>query len=97
MNKKNLTLRSFTLVAAMLVAMNLWAGAKQAYAVYQSYTHTLVFYYDDQKDQKDGWVLNVYTGRRPDWYGSNLMEDVQSVTIDESFGLTASNTLTPAK
>lgn len=85
MNKKNLTLRSFTLVAAMLVAMNLWAGVKQAYAVYQSYTHTLVFYYDDQKDQKDGWVLNVYTGRRPDWYGSNLMEDVQSVTIDESF------------
>ena len=85
MNQKNLKPRCFLLVAALFVVMNLCAAVRQTYAVYDSWSHTLIFYYDDQKDARTGWVLNVYTGRLPDWHETNLMEDVQTVRIDKSF------------
>ena len=63
MKKKVFGLRCFMLMAALFVAMSLFAAPKQRYAVYNSWGHSLTFYYDDQRTAtRDGCSTSIPAG-----------------------------------
>ena len=61
MEKKNLIIRLFALVAALACALGIQAA--EAYACYTSSNTTLTFYYDNQRSSRPGttYTLNRQT------------------------------------
>ena len=71
----------FTLVLGCLMATSMMAqGAKQAYTVFDEGTKTLTYYYDDQKDSREGTAELLSDEDRWAYYAL-----VETIVIDESF------------
>ena len=66
------------------------ASAQEAYAVYTEDNTTLTFYYDNQKNQRDGikFDVNLYDGHYPSYYhNQSVRTGITHVVFDASFSL----------
>ncbi len=86
MKQKNLLLRLFALVAAMMCALG--AEAIEAYACYTSSNTTLTFYYDNYRSSRPGTTYDLNTGSNdPGWLvdPEDGTSPVTKVVFDISF------------
>ena len=84
MKKKNLLLRLFAVVTAMMCALG--ASAVEAYACYTSSNTTLTFYYDNYRSSRPGTTYDLNTGSNdPGWYNDGSYANVTKVVFNSSF------------
>ena len=62
------------------------AAAPEPYACYTPDNSMLTFYYDDQRDSREGTTYNLNMGRiEPDWSVAEVRRNVTRVSFDSSF------------
>jgi surface protein len=65
-----------------------------AYAVYTSDNTTLTFYYDDQRDTREGMTYDLNEGADyPEWYNDSTSLSITQVEFDESFAAARPTTM----
>ena len=84
MEKKNLFIKLFAVVSAMMCALS--ASAAEAYACYTSSNTTLTFYYDNYRSSRTGTTYDLNTGSNdPGWYTDGTYANVTKVVFNSSF------------
>ena len=84
MEKKNLFIKLFAVVAAMMCALG--ASAIEAYACYTSSNTTLTFYYDNLRSSRTGTTYDLNTGSLyTDWDEDGTKDYVTKVVFHSSF------------
>ena len=84
MEKKNLFIKLFAVVTAMMCALG--TSAAEAYACYTSSNTTLTFYYDNYRSSRTGTTYDLNTGNNyTDWDTDGTKASVTKVAFDPSF------------
>ena len=83
MEKKNLIIRLFAVVTAMMCALGI--HAQEAYACYTEDNNTLTFYYDNQRSSRPGITYDLNKRWMPAWSFNEKITIITSVVFDSSF------------
>ena len=91
MKSKTTLHRMFILLITLMSAIG--ANAQEAYACYTPSNTTLTFYYDNQRNSREGTTYDLNTGDEnlPGWDTDDTKANVTKVVFDPSFARCPSN------
>ena len=86
MEKKNLLIKLFAVVTAMMCALGVHAQAYESYTCYTPENTTLTFYFDNQRSSRTGTTYDLNTDTAdPDWVTDGTNANVTKVVFDRTF------------